>query len=79
MKTKEWQSELMLFDPAFGTPAPYPSHAKQWRIYHGGLAWLFNPWSGSKRHPGDIGNDIGGLLIRPSPDSVLFCSTASKR
>lgn len=54
--------ELMRFDPAYGTPAPYPSHPKQYRLYHGNIAWLFNPYSGSRRHPLDVGTDPFGLL-----------------
>lgn len=37
------QYSLMKFDPANGTPNPYPSHAQQWRDWHGGVAWLLNP------------------------------------
>lgn len=54
---------LMLFDPAFGTERPYPSHAGQWRDYHGKKAWLYNPWTGNKRHPLDIGTDPFGVLL----------------
>lgn len=57
------QHDLMKFDPAFGTERPYPSHAQQWREYHGRMAWLFNPWTGAKRHPSDIGTDVTGLLV----------------
>jgi hypothetical protein len=57
------QDGLMKFDPAFGTEKPYPSHAAQYRKYHGDIAWLFNPWTGKKRHPSDVGSDTFGLLI----------------
>lgn len=56
---------LMRFDPAFGTEKPYPSHAQQYRDYHGRMAWLFNPWTGHKRHPADIGSDPLGVLVSP--------------
>jgi len=51
------QDALMRFDPAFGTERPYPSHAAQWRKWHGHMAWLFNP--------ADIGSDPFGYLIAP--------------
>ncbi len=57
------QNDLMNFDPASGQPHPYPSHAEQWRKYHGDVAWLFNPWTGGKRDPRDIGSDVLGRLI----------------
>ena len=60
------QSEVMKFDPATGEPRPYPSHAEQWRRWHGhGCAWLFNPWSGERRDARDVGSDINGRLIAP--------------
>jgi hypothetical protein len=59
----KFQSELMKFDPTNGEPKPYPSNAAQYRKYHGASAWLFNPWTGEKRHPSNIGSDIFGLLI----------------
>ena len=62
------QNTLMKIDPAFGTERPYPSHAAQWRDWHGRQAWLFNPWSGQRRHPSDIGSDQFGLLIVPVPE-----------
>lgn len=43
------QHTLMKFDPATGAEKPYPSHAEQWRKYHGAAAWLFNPWTGTRR------------------------------
>ena len=43
------QQSLMKFDPATGEENPYPSHAEQWRDYHGKAAWLFNPWTGQRR------------------------------
>ena len=60
------QSKTMKFDPATGEPRPYPSHAEQWRRWHGhGCAWLFNPWSGERRDARDVGSDINGRLIAP--------------
>lgn len=59
------QDALMRFDPAFGAERPYPSHAAQWREWHGDMAWLFNPWTGGRRHPADIGSDPFGYLIAP--------------
>ena len=60
------QESLMRFDPAFRTEKPYPSHAAQYRSYHGDIAWLYNPWTGTPRHPSDIGSDPFGLLIAES-------------
>ena len=65
------QRTVMRFDPAFGTERPYPSHAAQYRDYHGRLAWLVNPWTGGQRHPADIGTDPTGLLIVP-PDEPVY-------
>ena len=60
------QSDVMKFDPATGEPRPYPSHAEQWRKWHGhGCAWLFNPWTGGRRDARDVGSDIHGRLIAP--------------
>ena len=58
------QDKLMLVDPATGGTTPYPSHAAQWREYHGKTAWLFNPWTGGRRNALDGGSDTFGLLIQ---------------
>lgn len=66
LKTRDekMQNSLMRFDPATGEPNPYPSHAQQWRDYHGHMtAWLFNPWTGKRRDARDVGSDVKGLLI----------------
>ena len=62
------QGALMKFDPVDGSEKPYPSSAKQYRSYHGNVAWLYNPWTGKKRNSLDIGNDVFGLLISNSGD-----------
>lgn len=60
------QEALMHFDPATGVKKPYPSHAAQWRNYHGHkTAWLYNPWTGGVRRAEDVGSDVTGLLILP--------------
>ena len=59
------QDELMIYDPATKASAPYPSHAAQWRKWHGQTAWIFNPWSGTMRDARDIGTDPFGILILP--------------
>lgn len=64
MKCDAAQQSLMEYDPAVGTKEPYPSHAGQYRKYHGSVAWLFNPWTGNQRNPFDIGSDVTGLLIK---------------
>lgn len=61
------QNALMKFDPATGEQRPYPSHAAQWRKWHGvGTAWLFDPWTGRRRDARDVGGDVHGLLIVPA-------------
>ncbi len=62
----EMQNILMKFDPATGEERPYPSHAEQWREWHGGTAWLFDPWTGRRRDARDVGSDVHGLLIVPA-------------
>ena len=57
------QAALMKFCPAFRTEKPYPSHADQYRKYHGNAAWIYDPWTGKRRDPRDIGSDPFGLLI----------------
>lgn len=60
------QNTLMKFDPATGEQRPYPSHAAQWREWHGKTAWLFDPWTGCRRDAMDVGSDVQGLLIVPA-------------
>jgi hypothetical protein len=60
----------MIFDPATRDRKPYPSHAEQWRRYHGKTAWIYNPWSGKMRTAEDIGSDTFGLLIIPIDEEV---------
>lgn len=57
------QLRLMIFDPQNGDRVPYPSHPEQYRAYHKGCAWLFNPFSGTRRDSFDVGNDPFGHLI----------------
>ena len=71
------QQALMTFDPATGETKPYPSHAEQWREWHGyGTAWLFNPWTGGRRSAGDVGTDVLGRLIQP-PTEPLYAAQSS--
>ena len=70
----EHQSTVMKFDPATGDDKPYPSHAAQWREWHGKqTAWLINPWTGMRRAAGDVGSDVTGLLIKPPGEKVIAC------
>ena len=64
------QEQLMKYSPDTGEERPYPSNAKQWREYHGRVAWLYNPWTGKKRDLRDIGSDVLGELI--VPDKVIL-------
>ena len=59
------QEQLMKYSPDTGEECPYPSNAKQWREYHGRVAWLHNPWTGKQRDLLDIGSDVYGELIVP--------------
>jgi hypothetical protein len=72
------QHTLMKICPAFGTEKPWPSHAQQWRDYHGQMAWLFNPWTGNRRHPADIGSDPLGWLILPPDERVYAAQNANR-
>ena len=66
------QHSLMKFDPATGEPKPYPSHAAQWREWHGkATACLFNPWTGTRRDAGDVGSDTFGQLILPPGEPLI--------
>lgn len=72
------QQALMTFDPATGAPKPYPSHAEQWREWHGyTTAWLFNPWTGGRRSAGDVGSDVLGRLIQPPKEPLYAAQSAS--
>lgn len=68
------QHTLMKFDPATREPNPYPSHADQWRKWHGKKAWLFNPWTGMRRDAVDVGSDVFGHLILPPGESRRVCT-----
>lgn len=57
------QQAIMIYDPSDRTEKPYPSHAEQYRQYHGSVAWLYNPWTGVMRDARDIGSDVLGHLI----------------
>lgn len=72
------QLETMLYDPATGERWPFPSHADQWREWHGRKAWLFNPWTGKRRSPEDIGDDVMGQLIIPQNEPILGCSSKGR-
>lgn len=60
---EEQPTSLMKFDPTTGEQNPYPSCALQYRKYHGKVAWLYNPYTGTKRSVMDIGSDTFGQLI----------------
>lgn len=56
----------MQFDPVTGEAfTPLVHFADDYRAYHGPVAWLFNPWTGGRRDPRDIGTDPLGRLIAP--------------
>lgn len=63
--------KLMKFNPATGEPKPYPSHAEQWREWHGvQTAFLFNPWTGKQRDAYSVGSDPFGYLIDPDHEEL---------
>ena len=76
----ERQHTLMKFDPATGDPKPYPSHAAQWREWHGSAAWLYDPWTPGEaarpRLPSDIGSDPFGLAIVPNGEEAANAAPA---
>ncbi|TFZ80592.1 hypothetical protein [Candidatus Macondimonas diazotrophica] len=73
------QQALMKFDPATGVAKPYPSHAAQWRKWHGEMtAWLFDPWTGRRRDAREVGSDVQGLFIIPPGDPV-YAATLGHR
>jgi len=56
----------MKYDPVTGiSPYPGPFLPEAYRSYHVPVAWLFNPWTGEKRDPLDVGTDPAGHLIAP--------------
>ena len=65
------QETLMKYDPQSGDTLPYPSHAKQYREYHGCAAWLINPWTGEPRHALDVGSDVRGVSIYVSGEPLI--------
>lgn len=57
-------NKLMRFDPVTGEKCNvYPSHQKQYKEWHGLVAWLYNPWTGDRRDARDIGSDVQGALL----------------
>jgi hypothetical protein len=58
-------TEPMRYDPVTGAVAPQPEMAEAYRVHHGPVAWLYNPWTREKRDARDIGTDVLGLLIVP--------------
>ena len=57
------QEKVMEYDPATGEKGCEPNLPDKYRKFHGKLAWLYNPWTGDKRDPRDIGSDVQGFLI----------------
>jgi len=58
------QNILMNTSPRI--PPARRTDAAQWREWHGGTAWLFDPWTGRCRDARDVGSDVHGLLIVPA-------------
>lgn len=68
------QDSLMTNCPATGSVNPYPSHAGQWRKFHGATAWLFNPWTGRRRNASDVGSDPFGMAISVESEPLYSAS-----
>ena len=68
------QTRQMMFNPATGATLQGPCLADHYRDSHGEIAWLFNPWTGRRRNPYDIGSDVFGLLIDDSNGVWLSAS-----
>jgi hypothetical protein len=73
------QETLMKYDPQTGDTLPYPSHAKQYREYHGCAAWLINPWTGERRHAFNVGSDVQGALIHVSDEPLIAKSIEARQ
>lgn len=54
--------DALVFDPATGKRMTSPVSADEYRMMNGQVAWLYNPWTGDKRDPRDIGTDVFGRL-----------------
>lgn len=76
ISTTSATQNLMLYDPATGVEKPYPSHVSQWRDYHRNVAWLFDPWRGTRRAASDVGSDPFGFAI-VGPDTPLYVERSS--
>lgn len=70
MSSRKCQQALMKYDPRDRTKNPYPSHASQFREYHGNDAWIYNPWTGEKRDTRDVGTDVLGCGIRVDSEKM---------
>lgn len=68
---RKQQFSVVRYDPATCMPRPYPSHADQYRDWHGRVAWIYNPWTGDMRDPRDIGSDTLGHLIAPPSEHIV--------
>jgi hypothetical protein len=71
------QSLPMLYDPRTGLWGAEPATADKWRAYHGQEAWIYNPWTGTRRDNRDVGTDVLGLLIVPSRPMAELLATAA--
>lgn len=60
---------ILKFDPATGWECE-PITAAAYRIKDGKIAWLFNPYTGNRRDPRDVGSDVYGHLIEPGTENA---------
>lgn len=62
----------MSFDPVSGVSHPFPANAQHYRMHNTDKAvWLFNPWTGTKRHDCDVSSDKYGVLIVPTGEPMI--------
>lgn len=76
---KPSQQQRMRYDPVTGHQHPYPSHAAQYREFHGRVAWLYNPWTRARRDARDIGSDVTGLLIASEHELIEQISQIGRK
>ncbi len=68
MRRSEAQAKTpMLFSPVDGKPNPMLDDAQAFRSCFPHNAWLFDPWTREVRTSSEVGKDVFGNLIDPSP------------
>jgi hypothetical protein len=55
----------MRYDPSTGVEKPSIRTINMYRLNHKTRAWFFNPWTGVKRDPEEVGLDPYGYTVNP--------------